>query len=148
MPGAELHSLAGGTLPWLETQLTQLAGQSATIVFLQHHPYRSPFYADGQIMAFSRAKRARIERLLRRHSSLNYFGVFAGHFHRWSEGAAFERMPRFREVRTEASKRKQAIALVTASVRTGRIVRIQKLYGDEPRPWWSQIAKKLRRFRL
>ena len=132
MPGADLYDFLGGTFSWLETQLAQLAKQSSTVVLLQHQPYRAPFYIPGEIYAFGEAKRLRVEHLLRQHASLNYFGVFAGHFHMWSDGTAFDNMPTFRQFETDACKVAQAIALVTANVQTGKIVKIEKLYGDEP----------------
>ncbi|CAF1218871.1 unnamed protein product [Adineta steineri] len=132
MPGADLYDFNGGTFRWLEEQLQQLDKQSSTIVLLQHQPYRAPFYIPGEIYAFGEAKRLRIDHLLRQHSSLNYFGVFAGHFHMWSDGTAFDNMPKFRQFETDACKVAQAIALVTANIKTGEIIKIEKLYGDEP----------------
>ncbi|CAF1039577.1 unnamed protein product [Adineta steineri] len=132
MPGADLYDFNGGTFRWLEEQLQQLDKQSSTIVLLQHQPYRAPFYIPGEIYAFGEAKRLRINHLLRQHSSLNYFGVFAGHFHMWSDGTAFDNMPKFRQFETDACKVAQAIALVTANIKTGEIIKIEKLYGDEP----------------
>jgi hypothetical protein len=133
MPGADLYDFDGGTFSWLEEQLKQLDKQTSTIVLLQHQPYRAPIYIPGEIYAFGEAKRLRIEYLLRQHSSLNYFGVFAGHFHMWSDGTAFDGMPNFRQFETDACKVAQAIALVTANIKTGEIVKIEKLYGDEPK---------------
>lgn len=132
MPGADLYDFNGGTLPWLEQQLGQLEKQSSTIVLLQHQPFRSPFYIPGEIYAFGEAKRIRIENLLRQHKSLKYFGVFAGHFHMWSDGTAFDNMPKFRQFETDACKVAQAFALVTANIETGQIIKIEKMYGDEP----------------
>lgn len=132
MPGADLYDFAGGTFRWLEEQLHELDQQSATIVLLQHQPYRAPFPVPGEIYAFGEGDRLRIEHLLRQHSSLHYFGVFAGHFHMWSDGKAFDNMPKFRQFETDACKVAQAVALVTANIQTGEIVNIEKLYGDEP----------------
>lgn len=132
MPGADLYDFTGGTFNWLEEQLKQLDKQTETIVLLQHQPYRAPFYIPGDIYAFGEVKRLRIEHLLREHSSLKYFGVFAGHFHMWSDGTAFDNMPKFRQFETDACKVAQAIALVTANIKTGEIINIEKLYGDPP----------------
>ena len=132
MPGADLYEFPGGTFSWLEEQLNQLKDQSATIVLLQHQPFRAPFYIPGEIYAFGEGKRLRVDHLLRQHSSLKYFGVFAGHFHMWSDGTAFDNMPKFRQFETDACKVAQAITLVTANIQTGEIVKIDKLYGDEP----------------
>ncbi|CAF1490952.1 unnamed protein product [Rotaria sordida] len=132
MPGADLYDFNGGTFSWLEEQLKQLEKQSSTIILLQHHPFRAPFYIPGEIYAFSELKRLRIEYLLRQYTSLNYFGVFAGHFHMWSDGKAFDNMPKFRQFETDACKVAQAVALVTANIKTGEIMKIEKMYGDEP----------------
>ncbi|CAF0771981.1 unnamed protein product [Adineta ricciae] len=132
MPGADLYEFQGGTYSWLEAQLGQLEKQRSTIVLLQHQPFRAPFYIPGEIYAFGEGKRLRVDHLLRRHSSLKYFGVFAGHFHMWSDGTAFDDMPKFRQFETDACKVAQAIALVTANIQTGEIMSIEKLYGDEP----------------
>ncbi|CAF4380084.1 unnamed protein product [Rotaria sp. Silwood2] len=132
MPGADLYDFNGGTFLWLEEQLKQLEKQSSTIVLLQHHPFRAPFYIPGEIYAFGETKRLRIEHLLRQHTLLNYFGVFAGHFHMWSDGKAFDNMPKFRQFETDACKVAQAIAFVTANIKTGEIVKIEKMYGDDP----------------
>lgn len=132
MPGADLYDFAGGTFQWLDEQLKQLKDEKGTIVLLQHQPFRAPFYIPGEIYAFGEGKRLRIEHLLREHSSLNYFGVFAGHFHMWSDGTAFDAMPKFRQFETDACKVAQAIALVTAKIESGEIVQIEKLYGDPP----------------
>ena len=132
MPGADLYDFQGGTFRWLEEQLQQIDQQSATVVLLQHQPYRPPFYIPGAIYAFGEVDRLRIEHTLREHKTLNYFGVFAGHFHMWSDGTAFDNMPKFRQFETDACKVAQAIALVTANVKTGEIVKIEKLYGEEP----------------
>ena len=132
MPGADLYDFPGGTFLWLEGQLKQLDKQIETIVLLQHQPFRAPIYIPGEIYAFGEGKRLRIEHLLREHRSLNYFGVFAGHFHMWSDGTAFDNMPKFRQFETDACKVAQAIAFVTADVKTGEIMKIEKLYGDEP----------------
>ena len=133
MPGADLYDFQGGTFRWLEEQLHEIDQQSATIVLLQHQPFRAPFPVPGEIYAFGEGDRLRIEHLLREHSSLHYFGVFAGHFHMWSDGKAFDNMPKFRQFETDACKVAQAIALVTANIQTGEIVNIEKLYGDEPK---------------
>lgn len=132
MPGANLYDFSGGTLPWLQEQLDQLKDENGTIVLLQHHPFRAPFYIPGEICAFGEEKRLRVEHVLREHSTLNYFGVFAGHFHMWSDGKAFDSLPKFRQFETDACKVAQAIALVTADTKTGEILNIEKLYGDEP----------------
>lgn len=133
MPGADLYDFQGGTFPWLEEQLRELDQQSATVVLLQHQPFRAPVYIPGEIYAFGEGKRLRIEHVLRKHHALNYFGVFAGHFHMWSDGKAFDSLPKFRQFETDACKVAQAFALITANVKTGEIVNIEKLYGDEPK---------------
>ena len=133
MPGADLYDFPDGTFNWLEEQLKELNQRTETIVLLQHQPFRAPIYIPGEIYAFGEGKRLRIEHLLREHKTLNYFGVFAGHFHMWSDGTAFDNMPKFRQFETDACKVAQAIALVTANVQTGEIVNIEKLYGDEPK---------------
>jgi len=133
MPGADLYDFQGGTFQWLDEQLKQIDQQNSTIILLQHQPFRAPFYIPGEIYAFGEEKRLRIEHLLREHSSLNYFGVFAGHFHMWSDGKAFDNMPKFRQFETDACKLSQAIALVTANIKTGEIINIEQLHGDEPK---------------
>jgi hypothetical protein len=133
MPGADLYEFPGGTFAWLNEQLTQLSNVSSTVVLLQHQPFRAPFYIPGEIYAFGEGKRLRVEHLLREHAkTVKYFGVFAGHFHMWSDGYAFDNMPHFRQFETDACKVAEAIALVTANIQTGDIVNIEKLYGDEP----------------
>ena len=132
MPGAELFDFPSGTFTWLDEQLTQLKDQRATIILLQHHPFRSPIYIPGEIYSFGEEKRLRLEHLFRKYSSLNYFGVFAGHFHMWSNGTAFDNLPKFHQFETEACKVSQALALVTADMKTGEILSIDKLYGDPP----------------
>jgi len=150
MPTAELHDFegsffvvsgplkyllnAGGTLPFLDERLSKIPTDTKTIAFLQHHPYRVPFPLPDFIYSFSHEKKLIIRELLHeKHSELNdkYWGTFAGHFHIWYNGTAFDEWPEFWLWETEASKETGAISLV--HVEDEKITGIEIMYG--PNNW-------------
>jgi predicted MPP superfamily phosphohydrolase len=93
-PGSELHDFPGGTLQWLEAKLLEIQKRGydgKKIVLLQHHPYRCPFYVPDFIYSFSHDQKSRIRDILAKYLPIDrYWGHFAGHFHRWHEGPAFD----------------------------------------------------------
>jgi len=130
MPTAELHNFTGGTFPWLQERLSAVPSNTKTIVLLQHQPFRAPPFVPEYIYAFSKEKKTAIGELLHSFPSLEekYWGVFAGHFHIWYNGTAFNGWPKFKQWETAACKRIAAITLVT--VEDDQIVDIQKMNGD------------------
>ncbi|CAF0811890.1 unnamed protein product [Didymodactylos carnosus] len=136
MPTAELHDFTGGTLPWLNDQLEQLSQQQKSssllnIVLLQHHPLRAPWYIPGDIYAFSELKRLKIKSILDKYKkNLHFFGLFAGHFHMWSNGTAYDDWKTFIQWETEACKETKAFTLMTVNELDGSIINMEKYYGD------------------
>jgi len=128
MPGAQLHNFTGGTLPFLASRLQVIPDNIKTIVFLQHHPYRSPWYVPEWIYGFSTDQKDAVRYLLTYYQPLDrYWGVFAGHWHRWYNGTAFDEWPKFWEWETDACKNNAAITLVT--VEDDKIVDTQQFTG-------------------
>jgi predicted MPP superfamily phosphohydrolase len=93
-PGTELHNFTGGTFQWLETKLQQIQKKGYNdkkIVFLQHHPFRCPFYVPEFMYGFNQEEKDQIHSLLAKYLPIDrYWGHFAGHYHRWHEGPAFD----------------------------------------------------------
>lgn len=107
-PQAFLHDFPGGTIDWLAQTLPVLYDRNVSqIAFLQHHPYRLQIYAPDRIYGFDRTEKARIQEVLQKSMPLsNYFGVIAGHLHRFFEGTAFdeEGFEDFRQIETDTCK--------------------------------------------
>lgn len=92
-PGAELHDFACGTMGWLERKLQQIQSRAQppkNIILVQHHPFRAPFPIPDFIYGISGGQKKAIRALLSKYLPIEtYWGVLAGHFHRWFEGNAF-----------------------------------------------------------
>jgi len=128
MPGGEIHDFPGGTIQWVAYQLQNLPITTETIICLQHHPYRTPWYIPDYIYGFTHDDKAAIRQVLSEYQPLDkYWGVFAGHYHIWSNGTAFDEWPSFWQWETSACKVDSAISLVT--MENDKVVDIQELYG-------------------
>lgn len=129
-PGADLHDYSGGTFAFLREQLATIENDTRPVVLMQHHPFRAPLLVPDFIYGFSGKQKEAVRNLLSTYLPVErYWGVLAGHWHRWFDGTAFDEWPSFRQWETEACKAGGAISLVR--VNEGRIVNIQRLYGPK-----------------
>lgn len=99
LPMAELHNYSGGTYQWLDARLADLAAwqsahpnQTLQIVFMHHQGYRVPIYIPNPaFFTFSAEERHKVQALLLKHFPADtYWGVIAGHIHRWYNDTAFD----------------------------------------------------------
>jgi len=135
LPNAELYNFPGGTYQWLESRLKKLDFFDRQIVFLQHQGFRTMAIPPDWIFTFNRTEKEQFRNLLLKHRLLNnYFGVFAGHLHRWYNGTAFDEWNTFVQWETAACKGEWDDDLIhsgftLASVENGRISNIQIFHG-------------------
>jgi hypothetical protein len=127
-PGSELHMFPGGTFDWLEKKLQKLQQEKPkSIIILQHHPFRTPMFVPEFIYSFSSHQKGLIKDLLKKYITIpTYWGHFAGHFHRWYTGPAFDEKEwsSFMQWESAASKTDGSFALI--DVKGDRIVNIEK----------------------
>lgn len=130
-PGVELHNYHMGTFQWLNSTLLSLQSGNMTvadssIVLMQHHPFRAPLGVPDFIYGWSSSQKKAIRAVLELAFPVEkYWGVIAGHWHRWFDGTAFDEWPTFRQWETAACKDTGSITLVGVS--GGQIGKLQKL---------------------
>lgn len=149
-PGAELHDFPCGTFQWLQGTLEEMSTKwehrPKNIVIMQHHPFRTPFGVPGAIYAFSSKDKNRIRDVLSKYFPIEtYWGIFAGHFHRWFDGTAFDEKEwrTFHQHESSAGKSNGSYAIVNvandhhiASIERYSLLdssRKQKLFYELPR---------------
>jgi predicted phosphodiesterase len=134
MPGGSLYDFPGGTFQWLQQRLKLLSSspdQFNQVVFLQHQPFRTPWWGPSWLMTFTSEEKAKFRSMISNIMPVEkYWGVFAGHFHIWYNGTAFDEWPTFMQWETEATKTTSAFTLVT--VKNDQIVDLEQNYGIEP----------------
>jgi len=141
MPGAQLHEFPGGTLSFLEERLKVVPDEIEKIVFLQHHPYKAPWYIPGYIYSFSEGQQEIIRNVLQKYQPIErYWGVIAGHFHMWWNSTAFDVWPTFLQWETDACKVTSAFTLVT--VENNQLVKFEKMYGINDEEVKARIVKE------
>jgi hypothetical protein len=147
-PGAELHNFVGGTFQWLATELQRLQADANgsvppnSITLLQHHSFRAPLGVPDFIYGFSGDQKTQVRALLSNYfPEQQYWGVIAGHWHRWFNGTAFDEWPTFRQWETDACKLNGAISLVR--YRGSQIVGIDKEYGTYTPPPTHRMETKI-----
>lgn len=94
-PGADLHEFPCGTMDWLKRKLQEISNRRPRapkrIIIAQHHPFRAPYPIPSAIYAFSGTQKKAIRNVLAKYMPIDtYWGIVAGHFHRWFEGKAFD----------------------------------------------------------
>lgn len=118
-PGVQLHNFTGGTFDFLEKRLallSQTKSRTFQIVSLQHHPYRAPLFVPSDIYGWAGWQKAAMRTLFETYFPVEqYFGVIAGHWHRWFNGTAFDEWPTFRQWETAACKEGGYITIATVS---------------------------------
>jgi len=126
-PDADLHDFEGGTLRWLKARLAALPATTRTVIFLQHHGFRTAPPIPAAAFTFSSAEGAAFRGALEAAPPLSrYFGVLAGHSHRDYHGTAFDEWPWFEQHELAATKETGELALVhvladgTVTVEAGR----------------------------
>jgi hypothetical protein len=114
MPTAMLHDFPNGTLPFLSHRLSLLKEyKPKQVIFIQHHPFRSPAPVPSEIYGFGSQKKRIFRELLAKHyNAAQYFGIFGGHWHRWYEGNAFDEWTHFKQYEPNAVKNRPSIILV------------------------------------
>jgi hypothetical protein len=112
-PGADLHDVVGGTLPWLRDRLAELPADTRKVLFLQHHGFAAMPPAPDWRFTFSSAEKATFRDTLASYPPLDrYWGVLAGHFHRRFSGQAFDEWTDFLQVETDSCKESSDVTLV------------------------------------
>jgi len=128
-PGCQLHNFTGGTFQWLGERLSAIPSNIKTIILLQHQPFKAPPIVPDVIYDFPITWRHDIKELLLQHQPAEkYWGVFAGHYHIWWNGTAFDDWREFREWETKACKKDGAITVAT--VDNDSIVQLLRFEGN------------------
>jgi hypothetical protein len=133
-PGVEMHDFPGGTYQWLRDSLQSMNRSAvsvadASIVLMQHHPFRAPIGVPDFIYGWSGSQKKAMRVMFQEAFPVEkYWGVVAGHWHRWFNGTSFDEWPSFRQWETNACKLQGSITL--AHVRGGSISQLQRL--DSP----------------
>jgi len=65
--------------------------------------------------------------LLKYHPIEKYWGVLAGHWHRWFNGTAFDEWPTFMQWETEACKLSGGFSLIT--IKNDSIIDLKQMYA-------------------
>jgi DNA repair exonuclease SbcCD nuclease subunit len=132
LANAEIHNFPGGTIFWLRERLQKIAKEvqkPKNIIFLQHHPFNiTPI--PQFFMGFSEVNKTKIRDVCTEFLSISdYWGVFAGHIHRWFDGMAFggvKGWEKFRQWETHSAKEAPVVTL--AVFEDSKIVKIDKMY--------------------
>jgi hypothetical protein len=137
---ADLHDFPGGTYDWLNQTLTDLRthvfeGPVEQIVLLQHHPFHCPFqtYTCFQTQDMLSIQELFDDVISDIYPIDDYFwGVFAGHVHRFYSGMAFQTAEErrgvqwinFKQWETTSILKHQAMTWITTT--DGRISHLEK----------------------
>ena len=98
---AELFDFKNGTLDWFRKEVTDNTPQEIeTVIFLIHQPFRCRFGVPDWYFCFSKENKKVIRNIISSSPVDNkkFWGVLAGHQHRWFNGTAFDE-PAFKHFR-------------------------------------------------
>lgn len=100
VPGnADLHDFTGGAMPWFRDRLAALAKRTPvqrpprSVFLLTHQPFRCRVGVPDWVFCFSGAHKATVRTALLAAGAgvlPAFWGVLAGHQHRWFNGTAFD----------------------------------------------------------
>eukprot|EP01080_Neovahlkampfia_damariscottae_P012289 gene12289-5872_t len=127
IPKGEFHDFPGGTFHWLENSLKKLKNEKVSqIVFVQHHPFRIPLSRIPLLFGFVKSQKEKLMKLYERYFPKEiYWGVFAGHIHRYYNGLSFDGW-NMKQWETNANGKKTAFTLV--KVENSKIISVRHNY--------------------
>jgi hypothetical protein len=113
IPKGDLHEFSGGTFHWIENTLRKLKSEKVIqIVFLQHHPFRIPITRVPLLFGFIQSQKDKLMKLYETYFPKEIFwGVFAGHIHRYYNGVSFDGW-NMKQWETNANGKKPAFTTV------------------------------------
>ena len=147
VPGnADLHAFPGGVMPWFEGRLRALAKRppserpDRSVFLLSHQPFRCRPGIPDWWFCYSMEKKADVrDAILGAGPNVlpAFWGVLAGHEHRWFNGTAFDepRFGRFRQWENSATKgdwfdANASSAFSTWSFTAGRLTMITRSWQE------------------
>lgn len=142
VPGnAALHDFPGGAFPWFEARVMALTPEAKTVILLSHQPFRCRPGVPDWYFCFAKddaAKvRAAVERRFGKGRPGPFWGVLAGHQHRWYNGTAFDAdgWGSFRQwensaVKGDALDHEMANSIASFEVVSGTFVAVNRFWTE------------------
>mmetsp|Transcript_3326 Transcript_3326/g.12634 ORF Transcript_3326/g.12634 Transcript_3326/m.12634 type:complete len:332 (+) Transcript_3326:2723-3718(+) len=130
-PGAEMHDFANGTYQWFQSIMPFLEEQNRPVIMLQHHPFRTPTFVPTDIYGWRSKDKNRLRTEVLEKQSFPIPEVFAGHFHRWWDGTAYDtyhKTPDLMQHESPASKDDGLFAIVSID-ETGMIGSVEEFHA-------------------
>jgi hypothetical protein len=141
VPGmAELFNFTKGTLKWFEQEVVgNIRRTVETVIFMIHQPFRCRFGVPDWAFCFSKDDKKAIRDIIRRSTTPldKFWGVLAGHQHRWFNGTAFDEpdFQHFRQWENSAVKgdvfdSKMASSFTILTFEDSKVVHMEKFWTE------------------